>query len=117
MLVTPDGWRVQGYTQIDPVDRQHRHHRRSRPTSSFRPACCARRRRRPTSAPRSTSTPNVAIDPANPEFTTSIQIYDALGSPHVLTVDFNRTGAGAWTYTVTVPQVDVTRRRRRARSR
>ena len=35
-------------------------------------------------------------------------MYDALGSPHVLTVDFNRTGAGAWTYTVTVPQVDVT---------
>ena len=52
--------------------------------------------------------PNALIDPANPEFTTSIQIYDALGSPHVLTVDFNRTGAGAWTYTVTVPQVDVT---------
>jgi flagellar hook protein FlgE len=37
-----------------------------------------------------------------------MQVYDALGSPHVLTVDFNRTAAGAWTYTVTVPQVDVT---------
>src|SRR4029450_4921365 len=52
--------------------------------------------------------PNVAIDPANPEFTTSIQMYDALGSPHVLTVNFNRTGAGAWTYTETGPPVDGT---------
>ena len=28
-LVTPDGWRVQGYTQVDPVDRQGRHHGRA----------------------------------------------------------------------------------------
>ena len=28
-LVTPDGWRVQGYTQVDPVDRRRRHDRRA----------------------------------------------------------------------------------------
>ena len=65
-LITPDGWRVQGYTQVDPVDRQHRHRRGSRPTSSSRPACCARRRRRPTSGAQVNLDPNVVIDPGEP---------------------------------------------------
>jgi flagellar hook protein FlgE len=107
VLITPDGWRVQGYTQTDPV------------TGNIITAVAPSDITIPPGvlrAPVATTNvraqvnldPNAVIDPANPEFTTSIQIYDALGSPHVLTVDFNRTGAGAWTYTVTVPQVDVT---------
>jgi len=107
VLITPDGWRVQGYTQTDPA------------TGNIITAVAPNDITIPPGvlrAPTATTNiraqvnldPNVAIDPANPEFTTSIQMYDALGSPHVLTVDFNRTGAGAWTYTVTVPQVDVT---------
>ena len=107
VLITPDGWRVQGYTQTDPV------------TGNIITAVAPNDITIPPGvlrAPTATTNiraqvnldPNVAIDPPNPEFTTSIQMYDALGSPHVLTVDFNRTGAGAWTYTVTVPQVDVT---------
>jgi flagellar hook protein FlgE len=107
VLITPDGWRVQGYTQTDPA------------TGNIITAVAPNDITIPPGvlrAPTATTNiraqvnldPNVAIDPANPEFTTSIQMYDALGSPHVLTVDFNRTGAGAWTYTVTVPQMDVT---------
>jgi len=107
VLITPDGWRVQGYTGRDPV------------TGNILPAVAPTDITIPPGvlrAPTATTNvraqvnldPNVLIDPANPEFTTSIQMYDALGSPHVLTVDFNRTAAGTWTYTVTVPQVDVT---------
>ena len=107
ILITPDGWRVQGYTQTDPVTGNII--TAVAPTDISIPPGVLR-------APTATTNvraqvnldPNAVIDPANPEFTTSIQVYDALGSPHVLTVDFNRTGAGAWTYTVTVPQVDVT---------
>ncbi len=107
VLISPDGWNVQGYTQRDPA------------TGNILTAVAPGDITIPPGvlrAPTATTNvraqvnldPNIAIDPANPEFTTSIQMYDALGSPHVLTVDFNRTGAGAWTYTVTVPAVDVT---------
>ena len=107
VLITPDGWRVQGYTGRDPVTGNIL--TAVAPTDITIPPGVLR-------APTATTNvraqvnldPNVLIDPANPEFTTSIQMYDALGSPHVLTVDLNRTGAGAWTYTITVPQVDVT---------
>jgi len=107
VLISPDGWRVQGYTQTDPVTGNII--TAVAPSDIVIPPGVLR-------APVATTNvraqvnldPNVVIDPANPEFTTSIQTYDALGSPHVLTVNFNRTGAGAWTYTVTVPQVDVT---------
>jgi flagellar hook protein FlgE len=107
VLISPDGWRVQGYTQRDPATGNIL--TAVAPTDITIPPGVLR-------APTATTNvraqvnldPNIAIDPANPEFTTSIQMYDALGSPHVLTVDFNRTGAGAWTYTVTVPSVDVT---------
>jgi flagellar hook protein FlgE len=106
-LISPDGWRVQGYTQTDPVTGNIV--TTQQPTDIVIPPGVLR-------APTATTQvrtqvnldPNVAIDAVNPEFTTSIQMYDALGSPHVLTVNFNRTGAGAWTYTVTVPQIDVT---------
>ena len=107
VLISPDGWHVQGYTQTDPVTGNII--TAVAPSDIVIPPGVLR-------APVATTNvraqvnldPNVVIDPANPEFTTSIQTYDALGSPHVLTVNFNRTGAGAWTYTVTVPQVDVT---------
>src|SRR5688572_16886642 len=106
-LISPDGWRVQGYTQTDPVTGSIV--TTQQPTDIVIPPGVLR-------APTATTQvrtqvnldPNVVIDAANPEFTTSIQMYDALGSPHVLTVNFNRTGAGAWTYTVTAPQIDVT---------
>ena len=107
VLISPDGWRVQGYTKADPA------------TGNILTAVAPGDITIPPGvlrAPTATTNvraqvnldPNVAIDATNPEFTTSIQMYDSLGSPHVLTVDFNRTAAGAWTYTVTVPQVDVT---------
>ena len=41
-------------------------------------------------------------------FTTSIQIYDALGEPHVATILYTNTAAGAWSYEVTVPNTEAT---------
>jgi flagellar hook protein FlgE len=106
-LVTPDGWRVQGYTQVDPATGNII--TTGQPTDIVIPPGVLR-------APTATTNvrtlinldANATIDPANPEFTTSVQVFDALGSPHVLTINFNRSAAGAWTYAVTVPQIDVT---------
>jgi flagellar hook protein FlgE len=106
-LITPDGWKVQGYTQIDPAT--GRIITTTQPGDIVIPPGVLRPPTATTQVNAQVNLdPNVLIDPANPEYSTSIQIYDALGSPHVLTVDFNRTAPGAWTYTVTVPQVDVT---------
>ncbi len=41
-------------------------------------------------------------------FSTPVKVIDALGAAHVITIDFQKTAAGAWTYTATVPQADVT---------
>jgi flagellar hook protein FlgE len=49
-----------------------------------------------------------AAAPAGSTFTSSVQVYDALGVPHVVTVSFAKTGTGAWSYTATVPGAEVT---------
>ncbi|MEI6245940.1 MAG: flagellar hook-basal body complex protein, partial [Acidobacteriota bacterium] len=41
-------------------------------------------------------------------FSTSVQMYDALGVPHVASVTFTNTASGAWDYSVTVPGAEVT---------
>jgi flagellar hook protein FlgE len=107
VLITPDGWRVQGYSQTDPVTGNIV--TATQPGDISIPPGVLRAPTATTNVKTQVNLdPNVVIDPANPEYTTPIQVFDALGSPHVLTVNFNRTAAGAWTYTVTVPQVDVT---------
>jgi flagellar hook protein FlgE len=106
-LVTPDGWRVQGYTQVDPATGAIV--TTGQPTDIVIPPGVLRT---PTATTNFRTLinldANATIDPANPEFTTSVQVYDALGSAHVITINFNRTAAGAWTYTATVPAIDVT---------
>ena len=41
-------------------------------------------------------------------YSTSVQMYDALGVPHVASVTFTNTASGAWDYSVTVPGAEVT---------
>jgi flagellar hook protein FlgE len=41
-------------------------------------------------------------------FSTPITVYDSLGDPHTLTVNFDKTAANTWTYAVTIPGADVT---------
>jgi len=104
-LVTPDGNRVQGYTNVDPVT--------GAIVTTGAPADILVRPGvlRP---PVTTTTLNTQINlDANapitgaPNFTSSVKIYDALGAPHVVTIAFEKTGAGQWTYTASVPQADV----------
>jgi len=38
----------------------------------------------------------------------SLPVYDSLGSAHTLTVNYTKTAANTWTYTVTVPSADIT---------
>jgi flagellar hook protein FlgE len=37
----------------------------------------------------------------------SLSVYDSLGSAHILSVSYTKTAAGTWSYTVTVPSADV----------
>jgi flagellar hook protein FlgE len=41
------------------------------------------------------------------EFQTPITVYDSLGDAHVLTLNFQKTGANQWSYDVTVPGAEV----------
>ena len=45
---------------------------------------------------------------AGATFSASAQIFDALGVPHVVTMNFTKTAPGAWNYTASVPGADVT---------
>jgi flagellar hook protein FlgE len=40
-------------------------------------------------------------------YSTSLAVYDSLGTSHTLTYNFTNTGSGAWTYDITVPAADV----------
>jgi flagellar hook protein FlgE len=104
-LVTTDGLRVQGYTQIDPVTGDVL--TTGAPGDITVPPGVLR-------APVTTTNVRTQINlDANaevtgaPNFTTPIKIYDALGSPHTVSINFEKTGPGQWTYTATVPQADV----------
>jgi flagellar hook protein FlgE len=41
------------------------------------------------------------------DFSTTVTAYDSLGNSHVLTINFQNTGANQWSYDVTVPGQDV----------
>jgi flagellar hook protein FlgE len=42
-----------------------------------------------------------------PDLSYPIQVYDTLGTPHVLTVNFTKTGANQWTYDVSTPGDEI----------
>jgi flagellar hook protein FlgE len=105
-LVTPDGWKVQGYTQLDPVTNQVI--TTGQPTDIIVPPGDLR--------PPVTTTQfnaeinldaNATIDATNPEYATTVRIYDSKGAPHVVSLIFNRTGPGAWTVDARVPNADT----------
>lgn len=49
---------------------------------------------------------NAAADPTS-AFSAPVKVYDSLGTSHVLTINFQKTGANQWSYAVTVPGEDV----------
>jgi flagellar hook protein FlgE len=104
-LTTPDGWRVQGYTTIDAV------------TGKVVPSVAGDilippgALRPPVATSSFSAQINLKADEpitANPEYQTSVKVYDSKGGAHVVSLVFERTGTGAWTYSATVPTAELT---------
>jgi flagellar hook protein FlgE len=104
MLVTADGQPVNGWTAIDPVTGAIT--TTGQPGSIIIPPGVLRA---PVPSTIFGIQANLDADAAvGATFTTSVQIYDALGTPHVITINYAKTGVGAWSYTATVPGAEVT---------
>jgi flagellar hook protein FlgE len=103
MLVTSDGLPVQGFTATDPVTGAII--TTGQPGSILVPPGVLRA---PTATTQFGTVTNLNADAiVNSEFTASVQIYDALGSPHVATITYTNTAAGAWDYEISVPGEEV----------
>jgi flagellar hook protein FlgE len=104
-LVTPDGYAVQGYTAVDAATGAIV--TTGQPGDITIPPGVLRAPVATTQMRTLTNLDSRAA--AGSTFTTSVQIYDALGMPHVATLTFTRdAAAGAWTYEVTVPGAEIT---------
>ena len=104
-LVTPDGYFVQGYTATDPVTGAIA--TTGQPADITIPPGVLRA---PTATGQFRTLTNLdSTAPVGTKFTTTVQIYDALGAAHVSTVTYTKDAAArAWTYQVTVPGAEVT---------
>jgi flagellar hook protein FlgE len=104
LLVTPDGRPVQGYTAIDPVTGNIV--TTGQPSNIIVPPGVLRP---PTATTGFGTSSNLTANAAvGDTFTASLQIFDALGTPHVATITYTNTGPGAWGYDISVPGEDVT---------
>jgi flagellar hook protein FlgE len=103
VLITPDGYRVQGFTQTDPVTGDII--ATGQATDIIVPAGVLRD---PVATTLFRTTSNLDVSAlVGQTFDTPVQIFDSLGSPHVLTATYTRTAAG-WDFDMTVPGEDVT---------
>ena len=104
-LVTPDGYFVQGYTSLDPTTGAII--TTGQTTDITVPPGVLRE---PTATTSIKTQTNLSASAATGDtFTTSIQIYDSLGTAHVATITYTKTAtARQWTYEVTVPSTDAT---------
>ena len=103
-LVTPDGWRVQGYTTIDPATGAIV--ATGQPGDIIVPPGVLR-------PPVATTTFGTATNlnantPVGSTFTAAVQIFDSLGAAHTATITYTRqAAAGSWAYDITVPGADA----------
>jgi flagellar hook protein FlgE len=51
---------------------------------------------------------NATVGASDATFSSPIQVYDAEGTSHTLTVTYTETAANNWSYNVTIPSTDVT---------
>ena len=94
-LVNPDGYYVQGY-QYDSVTGTYSND----PTNITISGSTSP----PVSTTEITTTLNLNADAAvGDTFSTTITVYDSLGSTIPLTLTYAKTGAGTWTWTASVP--------------
>jgi flagellar hook protein FlgE len=104
-LLTDTGYKVQGWTAIDPntglVDTNGPVTNIVVPVGSLKP---------PSATTSITDDLNLnAAAPADStsNFTTPIPVYDSLGTSHVLTLAFSKTGLNQWSYQVQIPGDDI----------
>jgi flagellar hook protein FlgE len=103
-LVTPDGYFVQGYTEIDPLTGEVINS--GQPTDISVPPG-ELRAPHATSEFRLLTNLNAAAEETD-TFSTAVQIVDALGGAHVVTITYTKGAVpGEWTYAITVPGADV----------
>jgi flagellar hook protein FlgE len=101
-LVTPDGFKVQGYTATDPVTGEII--TTSQPTDVVVPPGVLRS---PVATSAFRTLSNLDVNAvAGTTFNTPVQIYDSVGASHVMTVEYTRTAAG-WDFEITVDGGDV----------
>ena len=103
-LVTADGAFVQGYTTVDAttglISTTGQAGDITVPPGVLRAPTAT------TSIQTKTNLDNSAAVGAT--FTTSVQIYDSLGKPHIATILYTKTAASSWTYEATVPSTEAT---------
>jgi flagellar hook protein FlgE len=103
-LVTPEGYKVQGYTTINPATGAIV--TTGQPTSISIPPGVLRA---PTPTTQFRTVSNLDSNAAvNATFTTAVEVMDSLGSAHLVTVTYTKTGPGAWSFAVTAPGAEVT---------
>ena len=103
MLVTADGKPVQGYTATDPTTGAIL--TTSEPTNIVVPPGTLRA---PVATTQFGTVSNLSASAQiGDKFTSTAQIYDSLGTAHVLTITYTNTGPGAWSYDITVPATDL----------
>ena len=103
VLISPDGYRVQGFTTIDPVTGAVV--ATGQPNDIVVPAGVLRDPV-PTTLIRTTTNLDAGAL-VGETFDTPVQIFDSLGASHVVTVTYTRTATG-WDYDMTVPGDEVT---------
>jgi flagellar hook protein FlgE len=104
-LVTPEGYRVQGFSTVDAVTGAIVP--TGQPTDILVPPGVLRA---PTATTVIGTRTNLdATAQAGDTFATAVQVYDSLGAPHVATITYTKgAAAGTWTYDVTVPGEEIT---------
>lgn len=103
-LVSSGGDTVLGYTTLDPATGAML--TSAQPTSISIPPGVLRPPVPTTSFSTITNLETAAA--LGQTFSTSVQMYDALGVPHVASLTFTNTAPGAWGYNITVPGAEAT---------
>lgn len=105
-MVTQDGWAVQGYTQVDPATGQIL---TSGGLSNIMVPLGSLLQPTATTSFSTTTNLDAGASPGPPAstFVASVQVYDALGTEHTISITYTNTGPGAWTYVVGVPGEDL----------
>jgi len=103
-LVTPDGYKVQGYTDVDPVSGKII--TSGEPKEIKIPPGVLR-------APTPTSVITMASNldasaTVGDTLDASMQVYDSLGAAHVMSVTYTNTAPGQWTYSMSLPGAEMT---------